>query len=149
MHKKKGFTLIELLVVIAIIALLMAILMPALQRVRKQARGVVCQANIKQWSTLFAMYTDDNNGYFPERRSGGNAYGRWLDSMRDYYIPTEDIRYCPSATKLPNPTGEVGANIWGGPFVSLASTVGPTRSTISSCRGGRSIISSWACLGSL
>ncbi|UCE48955.1 MAG: prepilin-type N-terminal cleavage/methylation domain-containing protein [Phycisphaerales bacterium] len=45
MRKQGGFTLIELLVVIAIIALLLAILMPAMARVRKQSRTVVCQAN--------------------------------------------------------------------------------------------------------
>jgi len=60
----RAFTLIELLVVIAIIALLMAILMPALERVRRQARGVGCKSNLHQWGLIFAMYCDDNNGYF-------------------------------------------------------------------------------------
>ncbi len=64
-NEQRGFTLIELLVVIAIIALLMAILMPALQRVRKQAKTVICLSNLKQWGTIFAMYTEDNNGFFP------------------------------------------------------------------------------------
>ena len=114
MRKLKGFTLIELLVVIAIIALLMAILMPALQRVKKQARTVVCQANLKQWGVIFAMYTDDNNGNFPERRSGGNAYGRWMDSMVDYYINAdEDIRCCPVAHKIANPEMISGIDWWG------------------------------------
>jgi len=62
-RQRKGFTLIELLVVIAIIALLMAILMPALQRVKKQARTVACLSNLKQWGLIFSMYTSDNNGY--------------------------------------------------------------------------------------
>jgi len=47
MHKRDGFTLIELLVVISIIALLLAILMPSLQRVKKQAQAVACMSNIK------------------------------------------------------------------------------------------------------
>lgn len=114
MRKYKGFTLIELLVVIAIIALLMAILLPALQRVKKQAKTVMCQANLKQWGTIFALYTEDNNSQFPKRKSGSDAYGRWMDSMRDYYITTEDIRCCPVATKIANPDMITGVDWWGG-----------------------------------
>jgi len=62
MEKSRGFTLIELLVVIAIIALLMSILMPALARVREQARTIGCLANLRQWNFVAAMYTEDNDG---------------------------------------------------------------------------------------
>jgi prepilin-type N-terminal cleavage/methylation domain-containing protein/prepilin-type processing-associated H-X9-DG protein len=65
-HFLTGFTLIELLVVIAIISLLLAILIPSLKRARNQARFVVCQSNLKQWGTIFSMYSDDNHGYFPK-----------------------------------------------------------------------------------
>jgi len=64
MHARKGFTLIELLVVIAIIALLMSILMPAMNRVKKQARTVACLAQMKQWGLWFSMYAEDNDGYY-------------------------------------------------------------------------------------
>jgi len=70
MRKGDGFTLIELLVVIAIIALLMAILMPAMQRVKKQAQTVSCMSNVKQWSYCWHMYLDDSGGLFP---SGAGA----------------------------------------------------------------------------
>ncbi len=72
-----GFTLIELLVVISIIALLMAILMPTLQRARSQARAVVCQANLKQWGTFMAMSVHDNDGGFwsPDWQNPRGVYG--------------------------------------------------------------------------
>ena len=62
MRRRQGFTLIELLVVIAIIALLMAILIPALNQAREQAKAVICQSNLHQWGAIFLMYTDDNDG---------------------------------------------------------------------------------------
>ncbi len=97
MSRRKAFTLIELLVVIAIIALLMSILMPALSRVRKQARGVVCQSNLKQWGTIWAMYTDDNNGLFPTRTDNS---GRWINVLFDYYYKDPKFRTCPMAKKI-------------------------------------------------
>ncbi len=62
MRRQCGFTLIELLVVIAIIALLLAIMMPALQRVRRQAAGSVCQSHQHQLVLAWIMYAQDNDG---------------------------------------------------------------------------------------
>ncbi len=61
MNKRSGFTLIELLVVIAIIAVLMAILMPALSRVREQGKRIVCEHNLKSLTLAWIMYADEND----------------------------------------------------------------------------------------
>src|SRR4030042_495760 len=61
MKKLKAFTLIELLVVIAIIAILMAILMPSLNRVREQGKRAVCTSNLKQLALAWIMYADEND----------------------------------------------------------------------------------------
>ena len=105
MMKKRAFTLIELLVVISIIALLMALLLPALSGARKQARAVVCQAHLKQWGTLMATSVTENNGRFPtpDRDApyyrnwwgGGWGWGYGWDPNR--YEETEGIRCCPMA----------------------------------------------------
>ncbi|MHC4175125.1 MAG: type II secretion system protein, partial [Planctomycetota bacterium] len=77
-----AFTLIELLVVIAIIALLMAILMPALAKVKKQAKAVVCQSSLRQWGLVLNFYTDDNKGYFMS--GSGGSHFEWMEPARPY-----------------------------------------------------------------
>ena len=70
--KDRRFTLIELLVVVAIIAILAAILLPALNRTRAMARRTVCAGHLKQLSLAFHLYTDDNDGAFPSSNTRNN-----------------------------------------------------------------------------
>lgn len=115
MKGKRAFTLVELLVVIAIIALLMSILMPALARVRNQAKDVLCQSNLKQMAAAFGMYTGDNEGYFMEGYWGlpdCASSNWWPYSVKPYY-QSPDVCLCPMATKLgydvdPGFKGEIG-----------------------------------------
>ena len=71
MVRSKGFTLIELLVVIAIIALLMAIIMPALNSVKKKAATTVCLSNTKNLSLGWYMYKDDNDDHIMSSEDNG------------------------------------------------------------------------------
>ena len=64
-HRTSGFTLIELLVVISVIALLIAILLPALRAARDSARAVACMSNQRQLGISFGVYLNDNDGEFP------------------------------------------------------------------------------------
>lgn len=73
----KGFTLVELLVVIAVIALLMGILLPALNKARGAARRIVCQSNLRQLALAWNAYLDENEGAFFQRISANLNYGGW------------------------------------------------------------------------
>ena len=73
---KKAFTLIELLVVIAIVAVLMAILFPALKRAREQGRRAVCLSNLKQLSLAWIMYADENDDKIVNGEAAGGGNGQ-------------------------------------------------------------------------
>ena len=122
MDKKRGFTLIELLVVIAIIALLMGILMPALQRVKEQAKEISCRANLRQYGLAQSMYLDDNDDRYPsawtslvmteQPVAGYQRYCRWHDPRYPAdgpfwpYLANEKVNLCPTFKVLAKSYGQ-------------------------------------------
>jgi prepilin-type N-terminal cleavage/methylation domain-containing protein len=119
MPNKKAFTLVELLVVIGVIALLMAMLLPTLEGARRQAYAIICRTNLRQCSTIFAIYLDDHNGHMlmQEVNKAGICVP-WMYSMRDYLDDVDEVLCCPMAKEPVNPSGKVGADItvMGGTF---------------------------------
>lgn len=134
MSRRRGFTLVELLVVIAIIALLMSILIPSLGRAREQAKNTVCKSNLRQWGTIFTMYTNDNDGLFNRGwpSLGGDDWGfagghTWPLTLRPYYsgLPAtheadadleswgeKKIRFCPMAMRAIGRESRAGKWAW-------------------------------------
>jgi prepilin-type N-terminal cleavage/methylation domain-containing protein/prepilin-type processing-associated H-X9-DG protein len=118
-----GFTLIELLVVIAIIAILAAMLLPALAKAKQRAQSIKCVSNMKQLDLGWIMYSGDNNEQLvpnwvlasspnvspPESWVGGNMQSlgdainlTWIQNCRLFaYNPNPGIYQCPSAVEVP------------------------------------------------
>ena len=120
MKKNNGFTLIELLVVIAIIALLLSILMPALSKVKEQAKILVCCSNLSQTGKAAYAYATDFDGYLPphggmingnfemlsaigsgvEGNGNGTAFGLLVSEPYGWsttgYLPNAEVLICPS-----------------------------------------------------
>jgi prepilin-type N-terminal cleavage/methylation domain-containing protein len=114
--RQRAFTLVELLVVIGIIALLISILLPALQKSREQAVKVQCASNMRQWGQALAMYVGNNKGFYPHNGrafppqypAAGHDLG-WSSSItqqfyEDYLVKDkavadrqgDNVLYCPT-----------------------------------------------------
>lgn len=112
--KRNGFTLIELLVVISIVALLVAILLPAIGRAREVARKAICQSNLRMWYVGVEVYANDSRDYYPgivafgQSHAGTAAYqGTYMSGAQPQWLRNANkalpnyidkaITCCPSA----------------------------------------------------
>lgn len=111
MRGVRGFTLIELLVVIAIIAMLLAILVPGLKRVKEQDKRIVCLSNLRQMMICWEMYAEDNDDKIVNGNTGAGGWVQWLVPPVTEQVRIQAIEngllfpYCSSIDIYKCPTG--------------------------------------------
>jgi len=145
---KRHFTLIELLVVVAIIAILAALLLPALQQARGKAYESTCRGNLKSFGPITMFYTDDNHGQLPfaaENRSASAQVGyTWDDLLGAGYdgrsltaaqqainawgwgIPSAKIYQCPTIVRYYTSVPQTRRNSYGVNRKTLSPAIGST-----------------------
>lgn len=122
-EKRMSFTLIELLVVIAVVAILVALLLPGLHKARHAALNVGCLSNHRQIGIGMLQFATDNNGEYPDRGQGGNAYVpfHWGEPADGWDMSAEIAEYVPPgplymcSVGLLDRNGETWEDFWPNP----------------------------------
>ena len=105
MFRRNAFTLIELLVVIAVIALLLAIILPALKIAKQQASAIVCMSNEHQLALVWGLYYDDNEAFIVDGDTGDTTSGYFNYTPSGGTTMKPSIRRGRTAPQPPGPNG--------------------------------------------